>query len=65
MKISFFASKERTAEKLRYLRLSTAQRKSRLKRNSQAPPSPHLLQSPVISEGRSSTSSASNTTGLF
>jgi len=60
----FFRVVERTAEKLRYLRLSTAQRKSRPKRNSQAPPSPHLLQSPILSEGRSSTSSASNTTGL-
>lgn len=56
---------ERTAEKLRYLRLSTAHRKSRSKRNSQAPPSPNLLQSPVPSEGRSSTSSVSNTTGCY
>ena len=54
---------ERTAEKLRQLRLSTSQRKSRTKRNSQAIPSPNLLQSPVLSEGRSSTSSASTATG--
>ena len=60
----FFSIVERTAEKLRYLRLSTAHRKSRLKRNSHAPPSPNLLQSPPVSETRGSTSSTSNTTGL-
>ncbi|UJR22272.1 hypothetical protein I4U23_025332 [Adineta vaga] len=55
---------EKTAEKLRYLRLSTAHRKNRQKRNSQIPPSPNLLQSPMLSEPRGSTSSTSNTTGL-
>ncbi|CAF0821175.1 unnamed protein product [Didymodactylos carnosus] len=54
----------RTAEKLRYLRLSGTSRKSRSKRGSQAP-SPNFLQSPVISEARGSTSSASNTTGCY
>ena len=60
----FFIVVERTAEKLRYLRLSSVQRKSRSKRNSQAPPSPNLLQSPVLSDGRNSTSSTSNSAGL-
>jgi len=54
---------ERTAEKLRYLRLSSSTRKNRSKRTSQGPPSPNLLQSPAISEARISTSSTSNTTG--
>ncbi|CAF1615730.1 unnamed protein product, partial [Adineta ricciae] len=55
---------EKTAEKLRYLRLSSAHRKHRVKRNSQAPTSPNLLQSPTFNDARGSTSSASNTTGL-
>lgn len=50
---------ERTAEKLRYLRLSTATRKGRSKRSSQTTTSSHL-QSPVSNESRSSTSSATN-----
>jgi hypothetical protein len=58
----FFSSSERTAEKLRYLRLSTTTRKGRSKRTGHAS-SPHLLQSPVLSEARSSTSSITNTTG--
>ena len=63
MKFNEISLLERTAEKLRYLRLSSSHRKSRSKRNSQASPTPNLLQSPVLSEGRSSTSSASNATG--
>lgn len=63
MKMKEISFLERTAEKLRYLRLSSGHRKSRSKRNSQASPSPNLLQSPVLSEGRSSSSSASNATG--
>ncbi|CAF3305391.1 unnamed protein product [Rotaria socialis] len=55
---------ERTAEKLRHLRLSSAQRKHRLKRTSQNPSSPNLLQSPGFTERRGSISSTSNTTGL-
>ncbi|CAF1572007.1 unnamed protein product [Adineta steineri] len=55
---------EKTAEKLRYLRLSTSHRKNRSKRNSQVPPSPHLLQSPELNDTRGSTSSTLNTTGL-
>ncbi|CAF1043949.1 unnamed protein product [Rotaria sp. Silwood1] len=55
---------ERTAEKLRYLRLSSSIRKSRSKRHSQ-PSSPNLLQSPVMSDVRNSTSSTSNTTGCY
>jgi hypothetical protein len=62
--ILFLGVIERTAGKLRNLRLSTTSRKSRSKRISHAPPSPHLLQSPAMSEGRNSTSSASNTTGF-
>jgi len=62
--IQNFVCLERTAGKLRYLRLSTAHRKSRLKRNNHAPSSPNLLQAPVISEARGSTSSTTNTTGL-
>ncbi|CAF0893458.1 unnamed protein product [Didymodactylos carnosus] len=54
----------RTAEKLRYLRLSGSSRKSRSKRGSQAP-SPNCLQSPVAGDGRSSSSSASNTTDSY
>jgi hypothetical protein len=52
---------EKTAEKLRYLRLSSSTRK-RSKRSSQVP-SPNHLQSPVSSEPRHSTSSVSNATG--
>ncbi|CAF0875816.1 unnamed protein product [Rotaria sordida] len=55
---------EKTAEKLRYLRLSSSIRKNRSKRNSQ-PSSAHFLQSPVITNGRNSTSSVSNTTGCY
>jgi hypothetical protein len=54
---------EKTAEKLRYLRISTSTRKSRSKRSSQVPSSPNHLQSPVTSEARTSTSSTSNATG--
>ncbi|CAF4349469.1 unnamed protein product, partial [Rotaria sordida] len=54
----------KTAEKLRYLRLSSSIRKNRSKRNSQ-PSSAHFLQSPVITNGRNSTSSVSNTTGCY
>ncbi|UJR26831.1 hypothetical protein I4U23_008144 [Adineta vaga] len=59
---------ERTAEKLRYLRLATSVKKNRSKRTGQgtAPPSsPNILQSPVNSEPRDSTSSLSNTTGCY
>ncbi|CAF3971459.1 unnamed protein product [Rotaria magnacalcarata] len=55
---------ERTAEKLRHLRLSSAQRKQRSKRASQNPSSPSLLQSPGFTDRRGSISSTSNTTGL-
>ena len=55
-------SLEKTAEKLRYLRLPTSGRKSRSKRASQMP-SPNLLQAPSIHECRSPPPSASNTTG--
>ncbi|CAF0998157.1 unnamed protein product [Adineta steineri] len=56
---------ERTAEKLRYLRLSTSVRKNRSKRNSQGipPPStPNVLQSPTASEPRNISQSGTNTT---
>lgn len=59
----FCLSIERTAEKLRYLRLSSSIRKQRSKRNSQASTPNNHLQSPVINEARNSTSSTSNTTG--
>lgn len=52
---------EKTAEKLRYLRLSTSVRKARSKRNSQASQA-GFLQSPT-SDNRNSNSSTSNTTG--
>lgn len=57
---------ERTAEKLRHLRLATSVKKNRSKRSSQgpAPPSsPNILQSPVVSEPRESASSTSNMAG--
>ena len=58
---------ERTVEKFRYLRLSTSHRKSRTKRHSQAtsPPPTSSLQSPVLSEGRGSSSSVANTAGCY
>ncbi|CAF0733693.1 unnamed protein product [Adineta ricciae] len=59
---------ERTAEKFRYLRLATSVKKNRSKRSSHGPvlpPSPNILQSPINSELRDSTSSASNTTECF
>ncbi|CAF1440137.1 unnamed protein product [Rotaria magnacalcarata] len=54
---------EKTAEKLRYLRLSSTARKSRPKRSSQA--SSSFLQSPGMSDTRNSSSSTSNTTGCY
>ncbi|CAF3599979.1 unnamed protein product [Rotaria sp. Silwood1] len=55
---------ERTAEKLRHLRLTSVHRKSRPKRTSTIPSSPNLLHSPVFIDGRSSASSTSNATIL-
>ncbi|CAF4468005.1 unnamed protein product, partial [Rotaria sp. Silwood2] len=55
---------ERTAEKLRHLRLSSVHRKSRPKRTIHAPSSPNLLHSSVLIDGRSSASSTSNATVL-
>ncbi|CAF1160041.1 unnamed protein product [Rotaria sordida] len=53
---------ERTAGKLRHLRLSSVHRRSRPKRTSQGPSSPNLLHSSVFIDARGSASSASNVT---
>lgn len=60
---NFVFSLERTAEKLRYLRLSTSTKKTRAKRTNHVPSSSNVLLSPSISETRNSSTSTTNTTG--